>query len=145
MLVALPDFGPGGDLPPGIHAASLREVETRFAAGSPARERQGELLRLVIEAAKQYFTIKRVLLWGSFVTAKPEPADLDYSVVVSVLHQRARIDAAHRRFLVPIDARRHYGVDRAYLVIKDYPLEEYVERLDFLCREALSKSLSAVR
>ncbi len=83
--------------------------------------------------AKAYPTIKRILVWGSFATAKPEPNDLDYSIIVSVEHPRASIAAEHRRFFVPFDARQFYGVDKGYLVIKDYPLDEYVERLDFLC------------
>jgi hypothetical protein len=130
----LPDFDPAGNLPPGIHSASLREAEARFGAGSEARRRQAGLLRQVVAAASAYPTIKRVLLWGSFVTAKAEPADLDYSLVVSVLHARARVAAEHRRFLAPLEARQYYGVDKSYLIVKDYPLEEYIERLEFICQ-----------
>jgi hypothetical protein len=129
----LPDLEPNGHLPPGIHAASLAEVRGRFGVGSAARQRQVQLLEEVVAAAREYATIKRVLVWGSFVTAKPEPGDLDYSVVVSVDHHRTRIAPAHRRFFVPVDARRYYGVDRNYLVIKDYPLDAYPDRLEFLC------------
>ena len=63
----VPELEPGGCLPAGIHAASFAEVRARFGAGSAARQRQGELLRQVVEAAKEYPTIKRVLVWGSFV------------------------------------------------------------------------------
>ncbi len=56
----LPELANDGFLPPGVHAASLREVLARYAVGSPARQRQGELLKLVVEAAKLYPTIKRV-------------------------------------------------------------------------------------
>ena len=31
------------------------------------------------------------------------------------------------------DARRHYGLDRNYLIIPDYPLDYYIEKLDFMC------------
>jgi predicted nucleotidyltransferase len=133
--VSLPDFTSDGSLPPGIHAASLTEVQARFGTGSEARQRQMELLRQVVEAARFYPTIKRILLWGSFVTVKADPADLDYSIVVSVIHERTAIAAEHRRFLLPTDARRHYGVDRKYLVIKDYPLDSYIDRLDFICHD----------
>jgi uncharacterized protein DUF6932 len=133
--VPVPDLEPAGCLPPGIHAASLAEVRARFGAGSAARQRQGELLRQVVEAAKDYPTIKRVLLWGSFVTAKPEPNDLDYSLVVSLTHHRTQISPQHRRFFIPSAARQYYGVDKSYLVIKDYPLDVYVDRVDFVCRD----------
>lgn len=128
-----PDLESDGYLPPGIHAASFHQVEECFGVGSEARERQAELLRLLIEAARSYPTIKRVLLWGSFVTDKPEPNDLDYSIVVSVGHPLTQVAPEHRRFFVPSDARRFYGADANYLVIYDYPLERYIERMDFLC------------
>jgi len=129
----LPEFTEEGHLPPGIHAAPLAEVLARFGVGSEARERQAELLRLVLETATAYPTIKRVLAWGSFVTQTPEPGDLDYSIVVAVHHRDALIAKPHLRFFSPLEARQHYGVDRGYLEIADYPLELYVELLDFLC------------
>ncbi len=131
--MSLPDFNKDGYLPPGIHAASLAEVVKRFGTASEARSKQAELLRQVVEAAKSYTTIKRVLVWGSFVTNKQKPADLDYSIVVSVNHGQTKIEDEHRRFFVPSEARLRYGVDRGYLVIPDYPLEIYIEFLDFLC------------
>jgi hypothetical protein len=131
--VPLPGSEHDSSLPPGIHAATFREVQARFGVGSEARQRQIELLRRVVEAARPYATIKRVLVWGSFVTQKLEPADLDYSVVVSVAHRGTQTATAHRRFFVPSDARRHYGIDRNYLVVPDYPLDYYLEKLDFFC------------
>ena len=94
----LPDLNSDGFLPPGIHAASLRETLTRYGDGSQARQRQGNLLRLIVEAAQSYPTIKRVLVWGSFVTAKPEPNDLDYSVVVGTAHEVVDVPLEHKRF-----------------------------------------------
>lgn len=128
----LPDLGADGFLPPGIHAAAFAEVRTRFGVGSENRERQIELLRRIVEAAKSYPTIKRILIWGSFVTAKRTPNDLDYSVIVSVGHDLTQIDSEHRRFFLPIDAWQFYGADKGFLMIRDYPLEIYVERMDFL-------------
>lgn len=131
--MSLPDLDKDGYLPPGIHLASLVEVVGRFGPASKARNSQAELLRQVVEAAKDYATIKRVLVWGSFITTKLEPADLDFSVVVSITHWRTKIDDEHRRFFVPYEAHLRYGVDRGYLVIPDYPLDIYIEFLDFLC------------
>jgi hypothetical protein len=132
--VPLPNFTAEGYLPPGIHAASLREVQVHFGHGSPTRQLQIGLTEQIVETGRHYASIKRVLLWGSFVTDKPEPADLDYSIVVSVNHHRTPIAANHRRFFVPLDARQFYGIDRNYLVIPDFPLDYYIEKLDFFCR-----------
>ena len=130
----LPALLPTGFLPPGIHAATLREVQERFGSASGVRRRQTDLLRQIVDAAREYDNIKRILVWGSFVSNKLEPVDLDYSLIVSIEHGRTDVRRGHRRFLVPADARRHYGVDRSYLVIKDYPLDVSAERLDFICR-----------
>ena len=132
--MGLPDFRQDGLLPAGIHAATLQEVQIRFGSGSAIRQRKQEQLVKVVEAALAYVTIKRVLLWGSFISTKAEPNDLDYSLVVAVDHHRADVAEPHRRFLVPFEARQFYGADTGYLVIRDYPLDLYVERLDFLCQ-----------
>jgi len=99
----------------------------------PTRERGGNLLRLIVESARKYPTIKRVLLWGSFVSAKPEPGDLDYSIVVDPRHRLAAIDPEDQRFFVPFEARMHYDVDQGYLVLYEYPLELYTDFMTFLC------------
>lgn len=140
----LPNFNSRGSLPPGLHAASFARVTERFGAGSAARQQQAELLRQVVEAAKTYPTIKRVLLWGSFVTGKPEPNDLDYSIVVSVDYDPTQIQTEHRRFFAPYEARLYYGVDRGYLVIYDYPLESYIELVDFICHDRERDSCGVV-
>ncbi len=127
----IPDHTPNGLLPPGIHAASLKEVLARYGDGN-VRQRQCHLLQLIVEAATNYPTIKRVLVWGSFVTTKAEPNDLDYSIVVSTEHPLTEIAEAHRRFFVPVVARQFYGADRGYLLIRDYPLEVYIELTDFI-------------
>ena len=96
--------------------------------------RQAELLRQVVTAAQRYPTLKRVLVWGSFVTSVLEPNDLDYSVVAEVTHRLSSIAPEHRRFLVPSEARRQYGTDAGYVLIYDYPLERYLERVGFISR-----------
>jgi hypothetical protein len=132
--MTLPAFRADGSLPPGIHAASLQEVTARFRVGTPSREQTAELLVRIVEAATAYPSMKRVLVWGSFVTAKPEPNDLDYSIIVSVEHAQTAIDPEHRRFFVPFDAKLFYGADTGYLLVEDYPIETYADRLEFMCQ-----------
>jgi hypothetical protein len=131
----LPELNVDGYLEPGIYLARLPEVLERFGTGTPAREWQGALLRLIVESARKYPTIKRVLLWGSFISAKPEPGDLDYSIVVDPRHRSVRIEPEDKRFFVPFDARVHYGVDPNYLVLYEYPLETYTELMFILCHD----------
>ncbi|MBC8136067.1 MAG: hypothetical protein H8F28_09300 [Fibrella sp.] len=121
-----------GFLPPGIYNATLPECLDRFGVGSEKREGLGRLLSEVVSAAREYPTIKRMLVWGSFVSDKLEPNDLDYSFVCSVMHRDRMVRDEHRRFLVPSEARIFYGVDRSYLEIKDYPIERFAEQMLFL-------------
>ena len=131
----LPQLNVDGYLPPGIYFVELDEVLAQFGASIPTRQRQGNLLRLIVGSARKYPTIKRVLLWGSFVSAKPEPGDLDYSIVVDPRHSTTTIAPEDRRFFIPRYARMYYGIDRNYLVLNEYPLERYFQSLELLCHD----------
>ena len=96
--MTLPELNADGYLDPGIYLTSLEEVLERFGTSPPTREHQGNLLRLIVESARKYPTIKRILLWGSFVSAKPEPGDLDYSIIVDPRHHSVQIEPADERF-----------------------------------------------
>lgn len=130
--MSLPEWNADGRMSPGIHAASFAEVAARFGTGSNVRRGLLILLRELVAAAGSYPTLKRILLWGSFVTDKPEPGDLDYSVVVAYTHSKTQIAAEHRRFFIPADARQFYGTDTNYLLIPDYPLASYSDRMELL-------------
>ncbi len=99
-------FDASGNLPPGVHRLLVADVRAQLGAGSPRREwlaaRLDELLALCQVVGK----VKRVILWGSFVTAKPSPNDLDVFLVLDATfedddllgpgrevfdHQRARL------------------------------------------------------
>ncbi len=62
-------------LPPGIHEATLDEVEKRFAINDD-RQRLFDGFRRAVKALRTA-GCKTVYLDGSFVTEKPNPADFD--------------------------------------------------------------------
>ena len=130
--MTIPPFTKEGFLPPGIHSASLNEILGRFSHASDRRQGLGVLLTEVVNAAGRYATIKRILVWGSFVTDKLEPNDLDYTLVVGAGHEFAKISPAHARFLLPIEAKKQYGADSGFLVVSDHKLSLFVDRLDFI-------------
>ncbi len=72
----IPDFEKNGYLPPGLHHATLDEVEQRFGRGSELRRVQMESLRWLIDLARRA-GIERIALNGSFVTDIDEPNDVD--------------------------------------------------------------------
>ena len=80
MLLALTATG---DLPPGIHLADWAELEHRFGAGSEARLRAFAKLRLLYALAGRTGKLARFLVFGSFVTAKPVPRDIDVVLIMA--------------------------------------------------------------
>ena len=72
----LPTFDDFGNLPPGIHRCSVEELVARFGSGSEEREAEINELLHFIEAAMNA-GVRRLLVNGSFVTAKLAPNDVD--------------------------------------------------------------------
>jgi hypothetical protein len=72
----IPPFNETGVLPPGVHPATLAEIEARFGAQSELRRVQMESIRWMVELAIKA-GIQRMVLNGSFVTDIIEPNDVD--------------------------------------------------------------------
>ena len=73
----LPPFNPEGDLPPGIHRATMREVLARFGQGSRIRSAVAIRLERLDRLARSTGHLAKLIVFGSFVTDKPEPNDVD--------------------------------------------------------------------
>lgn len=76
----IPDFDEQGYLPAGVHPASLDEIEGRFGRQSEVRQVQMESLRWLVELAKKA-GVQRLVINGSFVTARLEPNDVDCALL----------------------------------------------------------------
>lgn len=74
-------FNTQGDLPSGVHWATLAEVLQRFGHGAPERVIVTERLQRVIALAQGTGKLERVFIWGSDVTDKPDPGDIDLFLV----------------------------------------------------------------
>ena len=80
--MALPDFNENGDLPYGIHLASLDEVVARFGQGAPQREAVTGRLRLIYRLAIQTGLLDRLIVFGSYVSDVTEPNDVDVILIM---------------------------------------------------------------
>src|SRR5439155_20037619 len=69
-------FDESGVLPPGVHPATLDEIEARFGRESEIRRVQMESIRWMVELARRAGA-QRIVLNGSFVTDIMEPNDVD--------------------------------------------------------------------
>ena len=72
-----PAFDNDGDLPVGIHRATLVEILQHFGEGTGQRELIGQRLERIFMLAHSTGKVARFIVFGSFVTAKPVPGDVD--------------------------------------------------------------------
>jgi hypothetical protein len=72
-----PDYDDNGDLPVGIHQATLAEVVEHFGQSNFQRQRVAQRLARIYDLALSTGQVARFIIYGSFVTAKPFPNDVD--------------------------------------------------------------------
>ena len=78
----LPELTDSGELPLGVHPASLSETLERFGAGHPQRTAVGDRLQRIYQLAATTGHLARFVIFGSFVTEKPDPNDVDLLLVM---------------------------------------------------------------
>lgn len=72
----LPVLNENGDLPPGVHVAQWVEIENRFGRGARERARALATLKHLHELASRTASLRNFYVFGSFVSAAPEPRDI---------------------------------------------------------------------
>ena len=72
-----PKFIRNGDLPRGIHRASLSDVIEHFGTSNLQRAILAQRLNRIHDLAVGTGQTARFIIFGSFVTDKPNPQDLD--------------------------------------------------------------------
>jgi hypothetical protein len=72
-----PDFNKSGDLPPGIHQATLAEVIDHFGQGTSQRQIMARRLEHIYLLVAGTGHLARFIIFGSFITTKPDPGDVD--------------------------------------------------------------------
>lgn len=94
--MALPPLTEGGELPQGVHLASLREVLERFGVGSTQRKAVALRLERIYRAARASGHLARFVVFGSFVTNKPEPNDVDVFLLMEDTCDAAKLEGETR-------------------------------------------------
>ena len=78
----IPKFEESGNLPKGVHKATLDEVGEIFGAGSARRKWLIGNLEKIIQLAKSTGRLQRLIVWGSFVSNKELPKDIDLLLIM---------------------------------------------------------------
>src|SRR5215510_2600418 len=107
----LPALNPEGNLPEGIYVAPEDEVFARFATPSARRQWLGEQLRSLLALAKSTGQLARVFLWGSFVTSKEIPNDLDVLLVMDTGFAVEAVSVPMQILFDHVQARLHFHAD----------------------------------
>ena len=94
--MVLPEFTVEGDLPPGVHISDWREAQSRFCGSSLRRVWLSGRLRALLELAGSTGKLHRIFIWGSFVTAKEAPKDLDILLIMDEDFEVAGIAATEQ-------------------------------------------------
>ena len=79
--MSLPNLNREGELPEGIHKTTIDEVVSQFGSGTSQREIVTARLQKIYQLAKGTGYLQRFLIFGSYITAKPEPNDIDVILV----------------------------------------------------------------
>ena len=70
-------------LPIGIYQATIDEVIARFGSGTLQREIVTARLQRIYQIAKDTGNLQQLIIFGSYITAKPEPNDVDVVIIFS--------------------------------------------------------------
>jgi hypothetical protein len=108
-FMALPGLTETGDLPAGIYDATLKEIIHRFGAGSNRRKGLALRLRRVYEIAQSTGHLSRLVLFGSFVTSKPEPNDIDLFMIMDDEFDFGSLGGDAKLLFEHSSAQDHFG------------------------------------
>ncbi|MGH7126809.1 MAG: DUF6932 family protein [Stellaceae bacterium] len=111
----LPPFNENGDLPPGVHPAGWPEIEQRFGTRSAARVRVMATLGHVHELAMRSGSLRRLYVFGSFVSAAPAPRDVDVVLVMAAGFRLEECPRESRTLFSHADAEARYGASVFWL------------------------------
>jgi hypothetical protein len=112
---SLPPLGKDGDLPPGIYRTTLRETLSRFGKGSRQRVAVAQRLERIYHIAVGTAELARFVVFGSFVSAKREPADVDVFLLMEDTFDVGQLTGEARVLFDHASAQAHFGVSVFWL------------------------------
>jgi hypothetical protein len=107
--MTLPAFNEEGDLPLGVHCATLPEVLDRFCQGSVQRRAVADRLKRLYQLVTATGQLARFVVFGSFVTAKAEPNDVDIVLVMEDAFDLASVTGEAALPFRHLEAGAHFG------------------------------------
>ena len=107
--MALPGFTKEGDLPLGVHGATLAEVLDRFGLGTIQRRAVADRLDRLYQFVASTGHLARFVVFGSFVTAKDEPNDVDVVLLMEDSFDLGSVTGEAALVFQHMEADAHFG------------------------------------
>ena len=127
--MALPDFNDKGDLPEGVHQSTIDEVILRFGAGTPQRQLVTTNLLKIFQLAESTGKLERLIIFGSYITTKANPNDVDIVLVFYDDFDYTACDEQTKKLLDHNKAQKIFGASifwiRPSLLISE-TLDEFI-------------------
>ena len=112
---AWPEFNEPGDLPPGIHQATLSEVIAYFGQETVKRRLLGQRLERIYRLVRATGYLYRFIIFGSFVTSKPFPGDVDIFILMDDLFDARQLAGEARLIFDHLTAQNYEGASIFWL------------------------------
>jgi len=96
-------------LPPGVHSATLSEVLVRFGQGSVQRSAVADRLTRLYQLATSTGQVAQVVVFGSFITAKAEPNDIDILLLMEDTFDLAAVTSEAAVVFQHLEAHARFG------------------------------------
>jgi hypothetical protein len=105
----LPDFSNQGELPTGAHQATMDEIIARFGSGTPQRQAARARLVRIYKLIKATGKLERLIIFGSYITTKPNPNDVDLVLIIAADFNLQACDEETRGLFEHTRAAEEFG------------------------------------
>ncbi len=122
--MTFPDFNENGDLPVGIYEATLPEILDYFGAGSLQRQLVAGRLKKIYGLASSTNQLARFIIYGSFVTDKPNPNDVDIFLVMNDDFEKNRFSGEVRRIFEHLESETDIGASIFWMLESSVMIDE---------------------
>ena len=107
----IPEFEKSGNLPKGVYKATLQELKEIFGASTARRKWLIGNLEEIIGLAQSTGNLERVIIWGSFVSNKKLPQDIDLLIIMGELFVIDRVLPKVRKIFNYVEGRLAFNAD----------------------------------
>ena len=111
----LPPFNEGGDLPPGVHQATLSNILDHFGGETARRKILARRLERVYHLAQTTGHLRRFVIFGTFVTDKAEPNDIDVFLLMEDTFDITQLEGEPRLLFEHPTAQDYFGASVFWL------------------------------